>query len=201
MTLHHLEIPVSESDVRKLMVGDRLYLSGLLVTARDRVHQRILDYWRVGRKMPVDLKGVALFHCGPVVRRIDGGWKVLAAGPTTSARMEQYEAGVLEATGVKIIVGKGGMGQSTTEAMKRLGAAYCDYTGGAAALAARAVKDIERVDWLDLGEAEAMWSLRVDSFGPAIVAVDAHGNNLHTQVASEVERRRKELYKLLGIDS
>jgi fumarate hydratase subunit beta len=140
-----------------------------------------------------------VFHCGPVARKKNGVWEILAAGPTTSSRMEAVEAEFIEKLGPRIIVGKGGMGSKTAEEMKRYGAVYCDFTGGAGVLAARAIERVERVEWIDLGIPEAVWVLRVREFGPMTVAIDTSGENLYEDVAAQVEKNRAKVYESLGI--
>jgi len=185
--------------VRRLKVGDVIYVTGLMVTARDAAHRRALELAEKGQPLPVDLKGAVLYHCGPVVRKVDDEWEVVAAGPTTSTRMEMFEADFIRAFGVRVIVGKGGMGKRTTEACKKYGAVYAAFTGGCGALAARAIKRVVKVEWLDLGVPEALWILEVERFGPLTVTIDAHGNNLHERVREAVEARRPKIYELLGV--
>ncbi len=193
----HLRTPLSEEDVRKLRVGDIVYLSGIVVSARDAAHKKVLELLEKGEKLPIDLRGLAVYHVGPVVRkRPDGGWEVIAAGPTTSARMESVEAEFIEKTGVRMIIGKGGMGRRTAEACKKFGAVYTVFTGGAAVLAAQAIKRVVDVYWLDeLGMAEAMWVFEVEEFGPLVVTIDAEGRNLYDEV---LEKARKKMEEILA---
>jgi fumarate hydratase subunit beta len=197
--MYKLKTPISEENVRKLHVGDIIYITGTMVTARDQAHRRALDFYKQSKPLPFNLEGLVIFHCGPLVRKKDEEWEILAAGPTTSTRMEYYQAEFIEAFKIKVIVGKGGMGSRTTNAMKEFGAAYCDFTGGAAVLAARAVKKVNGVEWLDLGIPEALWILEIEEFGPLTVAIDSYGNNLYEQVAKRVEQVRPTIYKKLGI--
>ncbi|MEM2092808.1 MAG: FumA C-terminus/TtdB family hydratase beta subunit [Candidatus Bathyarchaeia archaeon] len=199
MAIYHLKTPLSESETRQLKVNDVLYISGLVVTARDQAHKRLLEHVRTGRSLPIDMRGLAIYHCGPVVKREDDKWLVVAAGPTTSTRMEPFTADLIRDLGIRVIIGKGGMGVKTTEAMSRYGAVYASFTGGAAVLAASLIKSVKCVEWLDLGMPEALWVLEVERFGPLIVAIDSHGKNLYMEVASEVEARRSQIYKKLGL--
>jgi len=199
VTVYELSTPLSEEAVRKLEVNDAVYLSGLLVTMRDAAHRRALLFHKEGKRLPVELRGMAVFHCGPLVKEADGGWKVVAAGPTTSTRMEPFEAELIENLGVRMVIGKGGMGRRTAEAMKRGGAVYCAFTGGAAVLAAKAIKYVKGAEWIDLGMPEAMWLFEVDNFGPLTVAIDAHGNNLYEAVKGNVEKELPRIYKKLGL--
>jgi fumarate hydratase subunit beta len=192
---YRLKTPLSEGDVRRLRVGDIVYLSGVIYTARDAAHRRIIEYVREGKRLPFDLSGGAVYHCGPVVQKKDGEWIVLAGGPTTSTRMELYEAEVIERLGVRMVIGKGGMGKRTAEACARYGAVYATFTGGAGVLAAQAIKRVIDVYWLDLGIPEAVWVLEVEDFGPLIVAIDSTGRNLIEEIVEESNRRKNELLK------
>jgi fumarate hydratase subunit beta len=201
MSTYHLRTPVSEEDVRKLKISDVVYLSGDLFTGRDEVHHRALKYHFEGKELPIDVDGKALYHCGPLVKEIDGQYTVISAGPTTSMRMEMFEYEFLEKFPIRIVIGKGGMGSRTTEAMKKFGAVYCAFTGGAAALAGQAIKGVKSVDWLDLGTPEALWTLEVADFGPLTVAIDTHGRNLHADVAKQVDENKKLIYKMINLGS
>jgi len=196
---YNLRTPISESDARKLRIGDTVFISGLMFTARDQAHRRALEVARGGDSLPFSLKGMAVFHCGPIVQKRNGDWEVVAAGPTTSARMDSIEGEFVERFEVRVVVGKGGMGTKTAEAMKRFGAAYCDFTGGAAVLAAKSVKRVRGVEWLDLGAPEAVWILEVENFGPLTVAIDSLGQNLHSQISAMVEDNRLKIYTMLEV--
>ena len=197
MATYKLKLPVSEADVRRLKVNDVLYISGTLVTARDQAHKRALDWAKEGKPLPVNLEGLAVFHCGPVMTKQDEKWVAVAAGPTTSTRMDLFEDKFIEAFKPRIIVGKGGMGKRTADAMAKFGAVYCAFTGGAAVLAAKSIKRVAGVEWLDLGMPEAMWILEVELFGPLVVAIDSPGNNLFADVAQKVEANKQEIYRKL----
>jgi fumarate hydratase, class I len=127
------------------------------------------------------LNGAVLYHCGPVMMQQDGKWTVKAAGPTTSIREEPYQADVIKRYGVRVVIGKGGMGPRTSAALKDFGAVYLNAIGGAAQYYARTVQEVLGVNLIEFGVPEAMWHLRVDNF-PAIVTMDAHGNSLHAEV-------------------
>ncbi len=195
MAEYRLKTPVSEEDVRKLKVGDIVYLDGIIITGRDQVHRRALELAAKGEKdkVPVNLEGMALYHCGPIVKKIDGEWKIFGFGPTTSARMESVEADFIREFKVRLIIGKGGMFEKTTQGMKEYGAAYLAYPGGTSAVATSAVKRVVDVHWLDLGTPEAMWVVEVENFGPTMVAIDSHGNNLYTDVLSKAKRVAEEI--------
>ena len=199
MTVYKLKTPISEEDIRKLKVNDVLYITGTMVTARDAAHKRALGFFKEGKKLPIDLQGLAVFHCGPIVKKEDEKWVIVAAGPTTSTRMDIFEDEFIKNFKARVIVGKGGMGKRTTDAMKKYGAVYGAFTGGAAILAANAIKEVKRVEWFDLGMPEALWILEVEEFGPLTVAIDTHGNNLFEEVEKKVEEVKPRIYEKLGV--
>jgi fumarate hydratase subunit beta len=192
---YRLRIPLSESDVRRLRVGDIVYLTGVIYTARDAAHRRIVEYLKESKQLPFDLRGGVIYHCGPVVAKRDDQWIVLAGGPTTSTRMELYEYEVIEKLGVRMVIGKGGMGKRTAEACAEYGAVYATYTGGAGVLAAQSIKRVLDVYWLDLGIPEAVWVFEVEDFGPLVVAIDSTGRNLIEEVVEASTRKKEELLK------
>ncbi|MBC7098409.1 fumarate hydratase C-terminal domain-containing protein [Candidatus Bipolaricaulota bacterium] len=184
-----LKTPIAEEEVRALKAGDVVYVSGTLFTARDEAHRVLLE-----RGAPFPLEGLALFHCGPVVQRAGETWRVVAAGPTTSARMELFEAEFLEKFKPRVIVGKGGMGERTLKALSKVGAVYTHFTGGAGALAAQAIRRVKEVHFLEeLGIPEAVWVFEVERFGPLVVAMDASGRSLYADLAKEVEKNMEKI--------
>jgi fumarate hydratase subunit beta len=199
MAVYQLKTPISEQDIRKLRVNDTIYLSGTIVTARDEAHKRALDLHKEGKQLPLNLEGLAVYHCGPIVKKDGETWKIVAAGPTTSARMEVFEDEFIKQFNVRVVIGKGGMGKRTVEAMQNHGAVYGAFTGGAAVLAAKAVKQVKGVEWLDLGMPEAMWMLEVENFGPLTVAIDSYGNNLFEIVQNKAESEKQKIYQKLGL--
>jgi fumarate hydratase subunit beta len=199
MATYKLKTPISEEEIRKLSVNDVLYVSGTMVTARDQAHRRALEHFKQGKMLPVNLEGSAVFHCGPLMKRVNEKWMVVAAGPTTSTRMDIFEDEFIKDFKVRVIIGKGGMGRRTTEAMAKYGAVYGAFTGGAAVLAAKAVKKVRNVEWYDLGMPEAMWVLDVEEFGPLSIAIDSHGNNLFEDIQRKAEENKQRIYRKLGI--
>jgi len=199
MAIYKLKTPISEEDVRKLKVNDVLYVTGTIVTARDQAHRRALEFYKEGKPLPANLEGLAVFHCGPVVSKEGDKWIAVAAGPTTSTRMDIFEDEFIKNFKVRVVIGKGGMGKKTTDAMAKYGAVYGAFTGGAAILAAKAIKSVKSVEWLDLGTPEAMWIFEVEEFGPLAIAIDSHGNNIFMDVAKTVEENKQKIYQKLGI--
>jgi fumarate hydratase subunit beta len=200
LAVFKLRTPISEGDVRKLKLNDIIFLTGTIVTARDAAHKKALEQFNRGKFLPVNLQGLAVFHCGPIVKKEDDKWVVVSAGPTTSRRMEQFEDEFIKAFKVRMIIGKGGMGKKTTDAMKKYGAVYAAFTGGAGVLAAKAIKNVKEVEWLrDLGMAEALWVFEVEEFGPMTVAIDSHGNNLFEELKKKAEENRTKIYEKLSV--
>jgi fumarate hydratase, class I len=174
-----LEAPIGEADIRALRVGDVVLLSGRAYTGRDAVHHHLMSH-----DPPVDLTGGVIYHCGPVVVKEGQGWRVTAAGPTTSIREEPYQGDIIRKYGVRAVMGKGGMGARTLAALREAGAVYLNAIGGAAQFYARRVERVDGVSLLEFGTPEAMWHLWLSEF-PAIVTMDAHGNTLHRDVEQE----------------
>jgi fumarate hydratase subunit beta len=199
MATYKLETPVSEAEIRRLKVNDVLYITGTVVTARDQAHKRALEYAKQGKPLPISFEDLAVYHCGPVMSKQGNRWVAVAAGPTTSTRMELFEAEFIEKFKVRVVVGKGGMGEKTADAMAKYGAVYCAFTGGAAVLAAKTIKRVKSVEWLDLGVPEALWVFEVEDFGPLLVAIDSRGNNLFRDVAGKVEENRQRIYRKLNL--
>ena len=176
--------PMKASDVKKLKAGDVVYLNGTIITGRDRVHMRALSLGK-GEKAPEVLNGATLYHCGPIMLPEGDGWKIIAAGPTTSARMNSSEAEMISRYGIRAIIGKGGMSDEVLEAMKKNGCVYLAATGGAAVSLAECLR-AKGAEWNDLGMAEALWIFEAERFGPLVVAMDAHGNSIYNDVNSKV---------------
>ena len=195
-----LVYPFTEKAVRALTAGEAVSVNGRIWTGRDRFHKHFAD----GGKLPVNFRDGALFHCGPVVvnaakgegRKAKGRgeeWKVVAAGPTTSVRENPYEPAFIAATGVRLIIGKGGMDAATLAACQKYGTVYLQAVGGAAALAAAAVRRVTNVYFLEeFGAAEACWEFEVNDL-PCVVAMDSHGVSLFDQVRAAAQARFAEL--------
>jgi fumarate hydratase subunit beta len=185
-----LSTPVREEEIKKLQVGDVVYLTGEIYTARDKAHQRIIEYFDIDRatEIPIPREAI-LYHCGPLMRKGSYGGDIIAAGPTTSSRMEVITPEIIEKLRIRAIIGKGGMGISTRAAMQKYGCVYFSMTGGAAVLAATHIKAVKAVYWEDLGLAEAVWHFQVDDFGPLVVSMDARGKSLYEEIEKEANRK------------
>jgi len=178
-----LQAPVSDEEVRKLKVGDIVIINGQMHTGRDAFHHYVMHH-----DLPegLETEGGIIYHCGPVVMKNEAGeYVITSAGPTTSIREEPYQADVIKKLGLRVVIGKGGMGPKTLAGLKEHGAVYLNGIGGAAVYYARCIKKVTGVHFLEeMGVPEAMWHLQVESF-PAIVTMDAHGNSLHQEVEDE----------------
>jgi len=160
------------ADIRDLRIGNIIYLCGTLFTGRDEVYRRVVEE---GIMPPFDLNGMAVYHAGPIVK---GDRELVSIGPTSSIRLEKWAGDFIKKTGVKIMIGKGGMGDKTEAACKELGAIHCVYPGGCAVLGASQIEKIENCVWPELGMAECMWVMKSNLFGPLIVSIDTEGNNI-----------------------
>lgn len=199
MAEYHFTTPISKEDVQKLKIGDVIYISGTVFTARDEAHERALEMFKKGEKMPIDFEGLAVYHCGPVVRQIGDEWEIVAAGPTTSTRLDMFEDEFIKAFKVNVVIGKGGMGERTVKAMKEYKAVYTAFVGGAAVVAAKGIKCVKEVHWLDLGTPECLWVLEVEKFGPLIVGIDTYGDSLFQNVADKAQENLSKIGEFLGI--
>jgi fumarate hydratase, class I len=176
-----LKTPLNEADIRKLNVGDVVLLDGVVFTGRDAVHKYLHD----GGELEV-IRDAVIYHCGPVVLKNGNEHRVVAAGPTTSIREEPYQADIIKRFGIKAVIGKGGMGPKTQKACQENGCVYLHGIGGAAQIYAQCVQRVLSVRLEQFGSPEAVWELEVKNF-PAVVAIDAHGNNLQ-QVVTDHSR-------------
>ena len=168
--------PVSAEDLKDIKVGDIVYLDGSMTTCRDVAHRRLVEE---GRELPVDVRNNAIFHAGPIIRPLENDkFEMVSVGPTTSMRMEKFEYEFVKLTGVRVIIGKGGMKENTERACKEFGAIHCVFPAGNAVVAATEVEEIVRAEWRDLGMPETLWNCRVKEFGPLSVSIDTQGNNM-----------------------
>ncbi|MBI2464148.1 fumarate hydratase C-terminal domain-containing protein [Candidatus Peregrinibacteria bacterium] len=193
---HKLITPLTRSTVLKLHAGDTVSLSGEVITARDRAHIFLLDNCvENNQKFPFSLQNGVIYHCGPIVRKNGKNYEIIAAGPTTSSRLEYCTDTLIEKYGISLIIGKAGMGQKTLAGLQGK-AVYCAAVGGAAQVLAQSVKRVKNVYKLkEFGEPEAFWVLEVKNF-PLIVTMDAHGKSLHQDIR---EISQKKLNTFLGI--
>jgi L(+)-tartrate dehydratase beta subunit len=200
MTHHTLTTPVTEGEVRALQVGDQVTLEGTLFGIRDATLIHMFDQ---GRRTRLDLQGHAVIHTAPNVRKVPvspeypAGYAPVCIGTTTSIRMERFTRPLMEREGVRIVIGKGGMGAGSLEAFSSLGGVYLAIVGGAAALETTWIEAIEDVDLDDLNP-ESLWRFKIKGFGPLLVAMDAHGRSLYTQVNDDAASRRQAVLESMG---
>jgi len=201
MTVHRLSTPVSPEDIRKLKVGDVVYVSGILCTSRDGAHRRMVDLVRAGEgdKIPKEiLEHGAIYHAGPVIAKTPEGWCINAAGPTTSSRFTEDAAVLIEKGLINFIVGKGTMGTRAIHALKGKGV-FLKAVGGCAVTYKRCITD-NSVEWLDLGFPEAVWVMKVKEFGPLVVGIDSTGDSLVDNVLETVHENARRIYQEEGLD-
>jgi L(+)-tartrate dehydratase beta subunit len=203
MAHYDFTMPVTEEQVRKLRVNDTVTLNGTLYGIRDGTQIHMFDR---GRRTRFDLKGHAVIHTAPNVRKVakskdhPTGYAPVCVGTTTSARMERFTHPLMREYGARILIGKGGLGEGSLTAFKELGGAYLAVIGGAAALETTWVEAIEDVDLDDLNP-ESLWKFRVKGFGPLLVAMDAHGDSLYTEVNAQARSKRAAALASLGVKS
>jgi len=191
----HLTTPLSAESVRKLKVNDLVILTGTIYTARDMAHLKLRELKESGKPMPEALEGSVIFHAGPVVKKVDGSFNLLNIGPTTSIRMEPH-SDFLGRLGVRVIVGKGGLGDGSVQAFKKYGMVYLLAAPGCGVLHAQAVKQVKRVHWLEeMGMPEAIWVLEVKEWGPLMVGMDSEGASIFQTIKEEGLRKLDTLVK------
>jgi L(+)-tartrate dehydratase beta subunit len=186
MAHHEITFPTDEATVRGLEAGDTVTIQGHIVGIRDATQIRIFDQ---GQAPPIPLRGAALLHTAPNVRKLgDGRYEPLSIGTTTSARMSRFTEPLIRDHGARAIMGKGGLLPDALAPLQEHGGVYLAIVGGAAALQTTQIAEIEQVEWEDLMP-ECLWKLRVADFGPLIVAMDSHGRSLYEDVQAEARRR------------
>jgi len=190
MDVKNISSPLTPEVVGSLHVGEAVRLTGRVVTGRDQVHKLLSS----GAEPPVDLTGLVLYHCGPVALKKDDSWLITAAGPTTSIREEPYEADIISRLRPGAVMGKGGMGDKTLQAMADFGCAYLHVIGGAASYLAQKIVKVIDVHLLEFGQPEAMWVLDVSGM-PALVTMDSHGKTLHDRIFRESAERLESAFR------
>lgn len=201
MAHHDLEMPIDEAQVRAVRIGDTVTLDGPLFGIRDATQIHMFDRHRTTR---FDLRGHAVIHTAPNVKKVPvspefpAGYEPICVGTTTSARMERFTRPLMHRHGVRIIIGKGGLGEVSKRAFAELGGAYLAVIGGTAALETTWIEAIEDVDLDDLNP-ESLWRFRVRRFGPLLVAIDSHGGSLYDGVNATAAERRAKALAALGV--
>ena len=196
-----LTIPITEEQILSLHAGDAVAISGIGTTGRDAAHKYLLetliegkrplsaDDQRIYDELKKIYRGGAIYHSGPILRNADGRWSIVSSGPTTSIRDEIYEDKVIAHFGLRVVIGKGGMGPRTLAACKAHKAVYVHGIGGAGVTNARAMVEVLDVfKKEEFGLPEAFWKIRFDHF-PGIVTMDAHGQSLHEELDKSFDER------------
>jgi L(+)-tartrate dehydratase beta subunit len=201
MAHYNLPTPVSEADIRKLKINDTVSLQQTLFGIRDATQIHLFDR---GRKTKFDLRGHAVIHTAPNVRKVPvsaefpSGYQPICIGTTTSDRMERFTEPLMSEYGVRMIVGKGGLRESSAAAFTKHGGVYLAIIGGTAALETTWIDQIEDVDLDDLNP-ESLWKFKINQFGPLLVAMDSHGGSIYQDVKAEVATNKAAVLKRLGI--
>ena len=201
MAHHDFTLPITEAQARALRVNDTVTLNGTLFGIRDATQIHMFDR---GRKTRFDLSGHAVIHTAPNVRKVaksadhPTGYAPVCIGTTTSDRMERFTRPLMEQHGVRLVIGKGGLRDSSLQAFRELGGAYLAIIGGTAALETTWIEAIEDVDLDDLNP-ESLWKFRIRGFGPLVVAMDSHGDSLYSEVRKAAQGRRAEALRRLGV--
>jgi len=199
--VYEFNTPVHLEEIRKLRVGDVVYLTGKICTSRDGAHRRMVENVKAGRRGEIPeeiLNYKVIYHCGPVIAKEGENWCVNAAGPTTSSRFTNDSAFLVENDIFNLVIGKGTMGRKMIEALKGKGV-YLNATGGCAITYQKKIAKTE-VKWLELGYPEAVWVFDVDHFGPLIVNIDSESNSLTNNVMDEVYENARNIYKIEGLN-
>ena len=201
MAHHELHTPVSEAQVRALRINDTVTLQDTLFGIRDATQIHLFDR---GRSTRLDLRGHAVIHTAPNVRKVEkseahpAGYAPVCIGTTTSDRMERFTRPLMAQCGVRIVIGKGGLREASQQAFADLGGVYLAIVGGTAALETTWIESIEDVDLDDLNP-ESLWQFRIRDFGPLLVAMDSHGGSLYREVQAEAASRRAKVLASLGV--
>ena len=185
MAEYTINLPATDEDDEKLNIGDTVYINGTVCTARDMAHLQMRELIENGKELPEKIAGGAIFHAGPVMKKDENDqWKLRVIGPTTSIRMEPH-ADFMGRMGVKLIIGKGGMGDDSLAAFQKYKQAYLQAAPGCAVVLAAGIKDVKNVHWYENGMPEAMWVLEADKFGPFVVTMDSKGNSRYNDVKAK----------------
>ena len=196
-----LTVPITEEQILSLHAGDAVAISGIGTTGRDAAHKYLVERLIEGKRplaaedqriydeLKKIYRGGVIYHSGPILRNADGRWSIVSSGPTTSIRDEIYEDKVIAHFGLRVVIGKGGMGPRTLAACKAHKAVYVHGIGGAGVTNARAMVEVLDVfKKEEFGLPEAFWKIRFDHF-PGIVTMDAHGRSLHEELDKSFDER------------
>ncbi len=195
MAEYYLKTPLKDADIALLNAGDTVYISGKIYTARDMAHYKLKKICDLGGELPEDFKGQVIFHAGPIINTEDHKHKLIAIGPTSSIRMDPY-SDMMGRLGVKVLIGKGGMGEQTTEAMRQHTMVYLLAAHGCSAIHTQKITSVDNQHWMEeIGMPEALWVLQCKEFGPLIVGIDSKGRNLF----EETKKNSREMVKAMSV--
>jgi fumarate hydratase subunit beta len=187
---HHLKLPLDEQTVRRLKLGDMVYLSGeIVLCAGLPTHMRLLQHIESGAELPMDLKNAVMLHFGGYNREQAGDYEVLYMNPTTSTRFNPYMPRIIRSLALKTVGGKGGLDAECTKAMKDAGCVYLSFPGGVCTLYTNAIREVVSVAWQDFILHYRLVKLRVEELGPGTVGIDAQGNSLYEGLQEAAEDR------------
>jgi len=184
-----LNLPEDNKRVADIRAGDVLFITGEIAIARDQAHKKLIETF-----VP-ELVGLPIFHCGPIARKVGQEWKIVAGGPTTSTRMDALTPPILEKYRTKIVIGKGGLGETGKKGLAASGAVYCEFTGGASALAVSKIVGVKKRLLEELGPTELVWIWEVREFGPLLVTQDHKGNDIKKTVTNQAAQKLETLVK------
>jgi fumarate hydratase subunit beta len=196
ITTHRLQLPLTDENVQKIRAGDLVYLDGVItISAGLPTFDRIFNYVKEGKDLPVDLTGAALFHLGSYSREVDGKFEVSYMNPTTSTRFNAYMPTLIRGLKLKAVGGKGGLDHESAKALQEVGCIYLSFLGGGATLHSQAIKEVVSVDWPDFIAHYRLTRLRVENLGPLTVGIDAHGGSLYDSLAANAQAKLPEILK------
>lgn len=195
MKTYYLDLPISKEKIEKLRAGDMVYLSGKIVTLRDRSHQRIHEYVEKTMEFPFSLKNCAVIHCGPIIKSLgEDNWRAISVGATSSSRFSPFIPNLIKGLGPRVIIGKGNLFKEAVTALTEYGSVFLLAIGGCAALYGDQVKRVSNLYWEEFGMTDAVWEFEVEKFGPLSVGIDTHGNDLNKHLREDV--LKKQLFKI-----
>lgn len=202
MKTFKFKLPVQREQIDELSVGDIVYLTGRIITLRDRSHRRIEEYAEKRLELPFNLKDCAALHCGPIIKKVgENAWEAVDIGATSSSRFSPFIPPLIHQYGINIIVGKGNLFKGAVEALKSRGAAFLLAIGGCAALYGSQVKKVRANYWQEFGMADSVWELEMENFGPLSVGIDSRGGNQYRNLREiRLKKSLESVYKEIGID-
>jgi len=202
MKTYHLSLPVAEDEIEQLNAGDIVYLTGNILTLRDRSHQRIDEYAQKAMSLPFELTDKAIIHCGPIIKyKGKNAWEVISIGATSSSRFSPFVASLIKGYGPRIVIGKENLFKEAEDILISHRAVFLLAIGGCAALYGSQVRKVVNNYWEEFGMADSVWEFDMIKFGPLSVGIDSKGNNLYKTMREKTLRNNLgKIYKRLSID-